>query len=708
MDDLFNSPSFVSFSDDSIASNESSGVYKRTMRIPKIPRPYVKKKLFRRPSNLPPRQTLKEYLVQIGDPFVTSTPLTDSHMINSNLLLQLTPINKKRNSIISSNFLSNKKPVSQDKMSRNIKTRKSVRSKKESCSFKKSTMENNSGSVELLYEITKEPTELIETNILAELGGEHSSKLATMNIKVHTNDTNLEKINIANSLPHSSYYSGGRLLRSASRINNNNTLITDNVDFKLKKPTRTKIKNCDLSANENKRKVSEENRSNHTLENKIKVVDTHNKKKKKEPQFNLSIRSSSRRKAAVNEVNKSINIESIAEEDSNDAKYVGSVVDNSNTVPKMLEESKAGKISHCRANVKTKMHNKSEHIELDKNIFDSKFTTKQKSHSKNRTTKMSKTTSVNIHPNDVSIILQQYIINRGSDIVEIQKEQHLGADSPQSFRGDGRLRRNKKTSKAFIQATYVGATDLKKKLSTTSSTMRTKNACVSDVQKTESTLVDENDFKKPKGRAKKSVKAAQRILNFDTVDAIENTVNSEESQNTNCVASISNILIHQHVLVPPLNSTSDKSETSNNNLKKLDVGDCSGSEEKKKGNSKRYISSVVNDKVIPLDWYSEEPNLDDPDNFKVLYSLTNIKFHKGKISTGYITFGPDQGKSEIALNHVIIFKIEKGSALVSQQLVSAVMNVDMSFYIPLGVAYKIKNLSDSLPLVLYFMKVSGI
>ncbi|KAF5297922.1 hypothetical protein FQA39_LY11907 [Lamprigera yunnana] len=753
----------------------------------KVPMPNVKKKLFRRPSNLLPRQTLKEYLLQVDQSLVTSTPLNDLAIINKNSVLKLTPIAKDRNNTISSQTIHNPNRLSKTKTCGNKKThvikkelRKSKRklqindSKKENHSCKAHVTDNELDGIEPLNKTIKQPIKIktktrsllerdIQTNnslkecqslnkpdsqyqedlqinnsvdaqrgqvivndqllntLLADLDAfakvnstvtansstqsdreQNSSKLTTVNIKVHTNDTNLEKTNTTNSLLHGSYYNGGRILRSASRINN--TLITDGVDSKLKKPTtRTKsnskvafakktsgvienalVKNSDLSANENKRKISEENKSNHTVENKI----------------NLSTRSSSRRKA-VNEINKSINIESIAEEDSNDENYVRSVVDNSNTVPIMLEESKAEKTLHYRTNVKKKKHNKSEHTESDETIFGTQSTTKQKSHSKKRTTKVFKNTSVN----DVSTILQQYIVNRASGFVEIQKQKSLASDSKERLRGDGRLRRNVNPPKAYIQATFFSVNDLKKSQSL--SNRKTKNG----KNKSKSTLT-ENKMKSvlhpsateilPQKLICEQLFYAKRFIECHPLtESTESEVHLEESQAT--IPSMSK----QHVITPLLNVTPDESGPSQtSNFDELDMGEYTKKE--KKGKYKQIVQGVVNNEVIFLDWYCHEPYLGDAQDFQVLYGMTNLKSHMGKCSSGYITFGPCQEKSQIPRNHVITFKVDKGTALVSQQLVSSVMNVNTSFHIPLGVPYKIKNLSDSEPLILYFIKISNL
>ncbi|KAK4883777.1 hypothetical protein RN001_000048 [Aquatica leii] len=121
---------------------------------------------------------------------------------------------------------------------------------------------------------------------------------------------------------------------------------------------------------------------------------------------------------------------------------------------------------------------------------------------------------------------------------------------------------------------------------------------------------------------------------------------------------------------------------------------------------KKVIQTVVDNSSVMLEWYSDIPSVGDTQSVNVLYSLTNLRSHINNVSCGFVIFGPSQEKSQIPSKHVILFKIEKGRALVSQQLVSVEMNPEQSFYVPLGSAYRIKNLSDSETLVLYFAKMA--
>ncbi|XP_031352210.1 uncharacterized protein LOC116177380 [Photinus pyralis] len=121
------------------------------------------------------------------------------------------------------------------------------------------------------------------------------------------------------------------------------------------------------------------------------------------------------------------------------------------------------------------------------------------------------------------------------------------------------------------------------------------------------------------------------------------------------------------------------------------------------------VHTIINNKTLPITWYSTPtPTVGKFANpVEVFYTLKDIPAHGFTVSCGYMVISPDIEILEFPRSEVTMFKIENGKAIVKQQLKEVQMEKLFCFYVPLGSAYYIKNISCSKPLVLFFSKLTS-
>ncbi|KAF5270856.1 hypothetical protein FQA39_LY08301 [Lamprigera yunnana] len=110
------------------------------------------------------------------------------------------------------------------------------------------------------------------------------------------------------------------------------------------------------------------------------------------------------------------------------------------------------------------------------------------------------------------------------------------------------------------------------------------------------------------------------------------------------------------------------------------------------------------------DWFArfqpEKVNAQQP--YEVVHLLKKVQSQNCKLTNGFAMLAEGYEKILFPNNYVIIYKVEKGRALVEVQLQKKIFKPQQSFYIPLGSPYSIQNVSRNERLVLFFNKIESL
>ncbi|KAK4873190.1 hypothetical protein RN001_015219 [Aquatica leii] len=720
---LLDSPSLVSSTDD-VSLDEDGHIYKVMQRIPNIPRQQniVKpKRLFKKLNTVAKGISLQEYFKKINRSLVTSSPLNNASRPNR-VSLKLSPIPIRRNSIITGCLVDNKR--NSRKSLDYLKTnRKSHRIRDEN-SYK-NDLEGIEGTSNKLLEqgvqTDSRPNVKRESEILGDRTNKpisHSSMIENApqwNLTQNTKPVK-KKSDIASN---TNVPTCSRILRSTSFLLNNNSQEDDENEF-IKK-SQTSCTGMDINETTPVKVLqdqSEVKRLSEHLENCEGEI-FHNTRLGAHSSLSLNFHGPLSLSAVVvnrfNVTQSSLKIEEVGN-------------NNSNTT---FEE-------------KTKMTDKEDN--LIKNVREAEKMQETDNKKKKRTNSkvLDKTNKIKKPRNPRKSVAP---IKIQKSTVEIPEP-----ENKDTGRADPRLRRVIKPRTFYIQATIISPTaspkkgvrkknktKASKKQSDKTKTVNSRIQLDAEVTGSSRTIFESESnneyFKKPKGRAPKIPKAKTNLKPNDTglgsdralevIDAVDNagifeidntstlhnrihnSINSKSAdilagQNTSEVQNLEHESNSNQII-----SEGENDDAERRFSRRLRFNDHENLEPTNADETrKKFIHGVVDNRTVTLKWHSDKQTLDDCQLINVQYSLTNLKSHMCNISCGHVLFGPGQEKSQVTKRCVILYRVQKGIALVTQELVTVVMNPDQSFYIPLGSAYKIKNMSDSETLILYFTKVA--